>query len=158
MEMLPFQELLDEHVEKLKAGLDAKRGNYQESFGFCSGHSFQPRDRANVEENFGASIPGIRVGTETFLRVMKVLADLCVETGMVVTDADFLARHPELAKEIRFVEENFGLNLVNALVTATFLRMNKGQSQVYCHTDDQNGDRLTQVLSAGCIVRDVHGE
>jgi hypothetical protein len=154
MKMIPFQKLLDDLSDK---ELDPKRGNYQHSYGFASGHSYQARTDANVLKHFGAAVPSIRVGTKDNLPLLLALTDLAKEIRMKVVTQEYLSANPDVVHELRFVESEIGTGVVHALVTVCFVRLDNGTSKVLEHTDDQNGTKVTEVMIAAMTLLDKKG-
>lgn len=158
MNKLPFQSLLDNHVRNLKTekanNMDDKRGNYQDNLGVASG---QCLSKKGIEKNFGAAMPVIRNGTMENLAIMKDLSELGGELGMCITDPQFLAQNPLVARDVEYLQELFGPGVVHALVSIAFLKMDKS-SKVDHHYDKQNGERAPEVLIASKILKDEHGE
>jgi hypothetical protein len=57
MDQIPFQSLLDGHVDSVMKGTAKKNrcGNYQLSFGICSSNSMKKWLQEVIEQNFGAA-------------------------------------------------------------------------------------------------------
>lgn len=156
MNLLPFEEKLNQCIAKM-GEKDTLRGNYQESVGFCSGHSFQPRTKDNIIRHFGAAVPSLRQGTKEDLFLIRTLSKLAAVMGMRVACDDFLAGHSDLRDELDFIHSEIGEGTCHALVTWTVLPLDC-RSCVKRHQDKHNGHKLTEVLVASQVLKDANGE
>ena len=155
MSKIPFQDLLDSHLAAVLSGSAKvnKRGNYQTSYGFCGGISLQPRTAGNIEKHFGAAVPNLRIGTETFIPILRVLSLLAREVDMKCADRDFLALNPADAEEIEFVKEEIDRRVCLALATPCFGCLDT-ISRVKRHQDTENGiNNLGEVMTVSKICK-----
>lgn len=157
MSKVPFQDLLDEHVKNGVNDDRNKRGNYQNNAGFAGSQCNQRRDRENIEKNFGAAIPALRVGTDKYLDLMRLLSKLAAVMGMAVATPEFLAQNPLVAEEIGFVEREVGEGINMALLSICFQKLDKVQ-RTGRHVDGENGDTCKEVMVASKILMDCNRE
>lgn len=160
MDQIPFQSLLDDHVESVMNGTAKKnkRGNYQLSFGIASGNSMKHWTQEVIEKNFGTAFPCIRTGTKAFLPVLRVFSKLAEEVGMRCADRSFLAKDAGSREEIAHVNDELGVEVCIALGSPCFAKLDT-VSKIERHQDTQNGVRhLGQVLTGSQICKAVNGE
>ena len=109
MEQIPFQDLLDDCLAKGVNCLDAKRGNYQVSYGFAGGQCYEVRNDASILKHFGTAIPALRKDTEKFKPVMELLSQVAEEVaGMCHTNPDLIRAHTILSEHQEFVQDKLG--------------------------------------------------
>lgn len=159
VESIPWQRLYDTYFRNLKTkSKDKNRGNFQVSFGYACGQSYEKRTPESIRKNAGCAIPSTLGNTETDLiqETFHALGEILTILGVAWTCEEYLERNPHVRERLQEFAKNLSvrdmIEILNEMFTAGLLELENGDA-IDSHFDTQNCLYLTETGLLNKVIK-----